>query len=128
MGKCGGSLSEDGEELKLTIPAAGGMGLTLPLDTGQVDDLIALLVRLRPDMTPPVPETFPDTKTFAGVLDPCGFKGSDRWGDYILLHLRHPGVGWLHFGIPMAKARAMGRVLGEKAETALATRAKARRN
>ena len=128
MGKCSGSLSENGEELKLTLPTSGGMGLTLPLNTGQVDDLIALLVRLRPDMTPPVPMTMPNTKTFKAVYDPEGSMATDGYGDSILLHLRHPGIGWLHFAFPLAQARAMGRIMREKAETALAARAKARRN
>jgi hypothetical protein len=128
MGKCSGSLSENAEKLKLTLSSPENPRIKLEMDAKQVDELIALLIRLRADMYPPVPEALPNTMIFRGVRDPAGYLETDRLGDCVLLHLRHPGIGWVHFGFPLGKARAIAEHMRERAETALAVRAKARRN
>jgi hypothetical protein len=122
MDEITGSLSEDGETLTISSPKAPGFALSLRAD--EVERLISALAGMRTRMKPPVPFTMLRGRTYKGVLDPNMVSEIDGLRENILIHLRDPGAGWLHFGFSAPQARALGRYLIEKANTVDAARAK----
>ncbi len=128
MEKIAWSLSEDGRTSTISLPGAPGYSLTL--STTDVERLIGSLVGLRTRMLPPVPLTLPVNQTYRGILDPSMSGEIDGLGENILIHFRHPGAGWVHFGFSPARGRTLGKYLLEQADLVDATRAKvpARKN
>ena len=122
MDEVTGSLSENGETLTLSSPQAPGFALLMSAD--EVDQLIGALMSQRAKMKPPVPFTNPVGGPYRGILNPSMAVETEGMGEHILMHLRHPGAGWLHFGFSTSFARALGRHLVEKADAVDAARAK----
>ncbi len=122
MNEITGSLSENEETLTLSLSQAPGCAL--PMSADEVDQLIGALMSQRAKMKPPVPLTMPVGGPYRGILDPSMVVETEGMGEHILIHLRHPGAGWLHFGFSTSLARALGRHLVEKADAVEASRAK----
>ena len=114
MNEITGSLSEDGETLTLSLSQAPGCAL--PMSADEVDQLIGALMSQRAKMRPPVPFTMPAGGPYRGILDPSMTVETEGMGEHILMHVRHSGAGWLHFGFSSRLARALGRHLVEKAD------------
>ncbi len=123
MEKIAWTLSEDGKTLTISSPEASGFSLTM--STNDVERLIGSLVGMRTRMLPPVPLTLPVDQTYRGILDPSMSGEIDGLGENILIHFRHPGAGWVHFGFSPPRARILGNYLLEQADIVDATRAKA---
>lgn len=86
----------------------------ITLELPEFTDLQRDLARYRQQFSETVPmELEPGAKAEAAV-DPrwqvmTGNPGLPEGA--VLLQIRHPGYGWLHFAVPEASARKMGKVL-----------------
>ncbi|MFO1058500.1 MAG: hypothetical protein U1E53_16225 [Dongiaceae bacterium] len=98
----------DGRSLDLgwCEPAAAG----LRLDAAAVDRLIARLVALRAAMDPPVRRAIDRHEAPTPVADRWGVGKDALSGDPVLT-FRHPGLGWLSFGITRQAARRAAAML-----------------
>ncbi len=121
-----GSLSEDRSTLILRF--TGAPGFSLPLKAEEVGNLIDALASARSQMKPSIPFEPPNKKTYAGVREPAGFIETEGNGEGVLMHVRHPGMGWLHFGFSPKFARNLAYALLKRVGTTAAGDAGRRTN
>jgi len=79
------------------------------LDAAEVERLIAQLAKFRKTMTPEVPRKPPDGTLDPGEVDPI--VGVQPFPDYMVMMIRHPGIGWLPLFLPEGSAQELGRFL-----------------
>ena len=101
-------LACDGRSLEIVWREPGAAGLRL--DAAAVDRLIARLVALRAAMDPPVRRAVGRHEAPAPVADRWGVGKDALSGDPVLT-FRHPGLGWLSFGITRQAARRAAEML-----------------
>lgn len=96
------SLSEDKHVLTLNL--GGEHDLKVALPTSQVEKFMETLRQWRSQMKPDIPDEFALGSRVTAILNPpwCTEPESSQ-GDS-LLHIRHPGYGWLSFLIPTLEA------------------------
>jgi hypothetical protein len=114
--KLGFAVRGDGTTVRVTIPAEEPV--TLVLDTAGVEALMKGLAEIRADMTPAVPPEWATGQAAAGVRSPRFVCEEEALHGGSLLHLRHPGYGWLHFAFPAEVARRLGAFLLRQAKHA----------
>jgi hypothetical protein len=79
------------------------------LTADQLDNLIAKLSRVRSEMDPSVPLDLPIGISIDPIRDPAWYAppAESTPGSAVLV-LRHPGLGWIAFGMPKQSAFEMG--------------------
>jgi hypothetical protein len=79
------------------------------LTADQLDNLIAKLSRVRSEMDPSVPLDLPIGISIDPIRDPAWYAppAESTPGSAVLV-LRHPGFGWIAFGMPKQTAFEMG--------------------
>ena len=96
----------DGLEVLIRILDEDGEVVEGLADATDLDELIARLGEVRAEMTDAVPERLEPSGRVAAVRDPawwCQPRAQDT-----ALCLRHPGYGWVAFGLPHHEAKALG--------------------
>ena len=121
-----GSLSDDQSTLTLTFARAPGF--SLPMKANEIEELVNALATLRRQMYPPVEDDLPTSKVYRGVADPKIICEKDELREAPLIHVRHPGIGWLHFGFSAKRAREVGAYLLAASEAVATSRSKSRTN
>ena len=111
------TLSEDRKLVIVTFPTTPEVRLELPAE--EVAKLIAGLCELRAHLEPPVPMEFPLGQAVGAISDPRWAAEPELLLGQSLLHLRHPGLGWLHFVLPQNEARTLGQLLQAQADAPL---------
>lgn len=82
------------------------------LSATEIDALISALALYRAHLQPEVaPRLASTTGPFHPVPDPAYFIGPEALTGDVLMHLRHPGLGWLSFLLPRHEASRMAELL-----------------
>lgn len=103
------NLSHDGEQVFLEWSGPAGKVAVTGTD---IDNLIAQISRYRRVMQPPVIAHLERLGPFEDViLNPAWVVQPEMMTETPLMHLRHPGLGWLTFLIPRSEASQMAEVL-----------------
>jgi|KBSMisStaDraftv2_1062788.scaffolds.fasta_scaffold819382_1 hypothetical protein len=84
----------------------------ISLNVAEIDELIARLSQYRAAMAPEVPREVPE-RVAAGktVQDPMWIVHKPAGGTHRLLIVRHPGLGWMLFQLPLTEADKLGQAL-----------------
>lgn len=114
--RLGCTFSPDGTSVRITIPAEPPV--SLDLDTAGIEALLRGFAEVRAKMKPPVPAGWEGGQMAAGVRSPGFVCEEEALQGGSLLHLRHPGLGWLHFAFPAEAARRLGAYLLRQARHA----------
>ncbi len=85
------------------------------LTTGDVDTLIAALLRARADMHPPHPAKPLAARDYPLQFDPCWQVETSPLFEGPVLMLRHAGSGWIAYMLPPASVARLVEVLQPKA-------------
>jgi hypothetical protein len=98
-------MSEFRLDLKLTTDGSHQLVLSLPhgpclMDANDVEVLARTLAQRRDRMQPAVAMSNP-TGPRTTIFDPRWYVAHESLIDGCALHLRHPGFGWLSFGMPL---------------------------
>ena len=104
------------DRMSVTVQLTKDPDVFVRLNTAEVAALIRHLSTLRRQMEPAVPERFRQS------MD-CRATGNPRWAvalhaddEHVVLHLREPGVDWLHFAFSPECARKLGELLMASAD------------
>jgi hypothetical protein len=116
-------LTLDASNARLSISSEAGK---VALSAAEVDQLIAGLKKYRALMTPSVPTDYALGQRIKCVADPHWKTELDLMLGASMVHIRDPGLGWLHFLFPKAEAARLGRLLQAQAEAPLSAHAKMR--
>lgn len=108
------SLSDDRKMISIDFPTDPPCRVTL--EAAQVDDLLHNLGLLRASMTDQHPAEFALGQKTMAVPDPRWATEPDLLNGDSLIHLRHPGFGWLHFLIPRTDAAKLAGYLQAQVE------------
>ena len=108
------SLSAD--NAVLSINYGGKAELTVMMPTDQVDRLIAALWKWRSQMKPEHPPDFALEQTLSPIPDPRWYTAPALGHGGSLIHLRHPGFGWLSFWLPKHEAAKLADFLRVQVE------------
>jgi hypothetical protein len=81
---------------------------TLSLDAEGIKSIITALGELRAGMLPKEPTEFVPTTSVHAIPDPGWTAESELMEGDILLHIRDPGFGWMHYCLPRDTARQLG--------------------
>ena len=79
-------------------------------DTAQVEDMIAHLGEYRAAMVPEVPPEFPQGQSVDAIRNPAWMLENESRGD-VVIHIRDPRYGWLHYLLPRQEAAKMAGLL-----------------
>ncbi|MDR3450282.1 MAG: hypothetical protein P4M15_11155 [Alphaproteobacteria bacterium] len=101
------------DKLTLTITSPGAPDITC--DATQVDEMIRGLGILRAAMLPEPPRQFALGQRVACVTDPSYATEPEALQGDSLVHLRHPGFGWLSFLFPRGEAAKLAGFLHNQA-------------
>lgn len=87
-----------------------GRGI-VKLEAADIDALIAELSQYRSTMAPEVPRQLAKSTNVAGIRDPMWILRAPPGSTDRVLLVRHPGLGWLMFQLPVAEATRLGHAL-----------------
>lgn len=90
--------------ITFTIKTVDGTDATLHFQAETLDRYIAELVLARSLLAPEHPPKWPSGQTVQGIIDPAWTTELDMGSMGSILHVRHPGLGWLHFLFPRHEA------------------------
>ena len=107
------SLSADNAVLSLGF--GGPDDLTAMMPTDQVDKMLSALWKWRSKMEPPHPSN-PIGQNVEMILDPKWYTEPDKNRRGSLIHILHPGFGWLSFFIPLDEASKLTNYLLKQCE------------
>ncbi len=96
-------LSNDRRRARLTFPST-----SLDVEVDGIKSIIAALGATRSAMLPEEPVEFLPPKSVHAVPAPGWTVGPELLNGDALIHIRHPGYGWLHFCLPKAAAERLG--------------------
>ena len=105
-------LSEDETRVQVSLP---GTGATFELDAAGLDHLIDRLGALRAGMRNQHPSAWPRRGFVDAIYNPPWYSEPELLQGNSLLHIRHPGFGWLHFSIPKPAAAKLAEFLEDQA-------------
>jgi hypothetical protein len=104
------NLEPDGRHVTLTMPATPPVRATFDTDT--VGMILKNLGEFRGQMTPAIqPERWPGGQKADTIPDPAWYVEQDAERGDIVLHIRDPRFGWLHYAIPRATAQQLAVLL-----------------
>jgi hypothetical protein len=107
-------LDDDGRTVTMTFsttPAA-----RLKLDAQEVEALLEKLGEFRALMSPEMPRTFPEGRSFPAIPDPSWTTKPDVVHGSVFLHIRDPRFGWLRNIISREDARSLADALQRDTE------------
>lgn len=90
-----------------------GTKATLQFNAATLDTFIAGLLAARERLTPAVPDRWALGQKCMALVDPHFGIELDMQTGGSLVHLRHPGLGWLHFVFPSGEAGMLVRIMSE---------------
>jgi len=99
-------LSKDQKVAEVTFSA--DQPITLSLDVDDIKAVIVALGELRAGMLPGEAPEFVPTGSVHAIPDPAWTAEPEMMEGDILLHIRDPGFGWLHYCLPREAARKLG--------------------
>lgn len=108
------SLSDDGKTVTVIFPSTPPVALRM--DAEEVDNMLEKLAEFREQMILDHPTDYPPGQVSMFVPDPPWRSESDIMEGYPLLHILHPGFGWLHFAFPRHKAAKLAGFLQAQAK------------
>ncbi len=108
------SLSDDGKTVTVNIPSTPPVALRM--DAAEVDNMLEKIGEFRELMTPGHPTDYPPRREYIFVPEPLWRSEPDIMEGYPLLHILHPGFGWLHFAFPRHEAAKLVRNLQAQVE------------
>lgn len=120
------SFSPDRTTVRIALP--GEQPMALEVDATGLDALMRGLAEIRAEMQPGVPAQWPAGQVAAGTRSPAFLCEAEALHGGCLLHLRHPGYGWLHFALPIEVARRIGTFFLRQAKTERVKPSRARRS
>ncbi|HBO78681.1 hypothetical protein [Cupriavidus sp. UBA2534] len=83
-------------------------GQTTRFTASDLSDYIAALAQVRESLRPPVRTQDPQAgETVQAIADPRWWMSSEAFVGGALLQLRHPGLGWLAFALPLQSLQAL---------------------
>ncbi|HET9848687.1 MAG TPA: hypothetical protein VFR68_09055 [Candidatus Dormibacteraeota bacterium] len=88
-------LSDDRRDVIVTFPQEP----TASLDAGEVDRLLNGLGEIRAAMWPPYPNDYPPAQTVNALLNPSWVVEGIQDSEDVLVNIRDPRFGWLHYRI-----------------------------
>ena len=106
-------LSEDRSTAMLIAPTDPPLAMSFTAEA--LEGLLRSAMEMRASMAPPHAADWPTGGTVQAIRDPRVVSEPDRNGDSVL-HLRHPGYGWLHFILPKAHAAKLADLLRRLSE------------
>jgi hypothetical protein len=96
-------LSKDRKRARITFPAA-----TLDVEVGGINTIIAALGAMRSAMLPEEPTAFVPPKSVHAIPNPGWTVEPELLNGDVLVHLRDPRFGWLHYCLPKGAAERLG--------------------
>lgn len=94
-------------------------GRAVLLDASDLDSVIEHLSALRAMMRPEVPKTPVRTHQYVIEVDPCWHTEKHPLHDGAMLFLRHSGLGWTGFALPVESLAQMHQALSKHLEASL---------
>lgn len=107
-------LSEDRKTASLVAPTDPPIVMSFTAES--LDGLLNSAMEVRAAMTPPHAVDFAFGETVQAIDNPRVVSEYDSKTGRSLLHLRHPGFGWLHFLLPKQGAAKLAELLRNQAE------------
>ena len=108
-------LEDDRKTVTLTFDTEPRV--SLKLDVGAVEEILANLGDFRGGMTPEVKRNWVGGQKVQAVPDPRWYTEPDLMRGDSLLHIRDSRFGWLSYLLPREEARKLGQLLIEQANT-----------
>jgi hypothetical protein len=99
------ALSEDGRDAYLAMTDEDGTAVEGMLDAADIDDIIQRLGQLRAAMADAVADRLEPSARVAAIKDPAWW--CQPRADDTAVCFRHPGFGWLAFGLPHHEAKKL---------------------
>jgi len=93
-------LPDGQQQLVLSLPQEG----PYVMNASDAETLVQAVSQQRQRMKPDVPHHSPPGPRSA-ILDPRWYVAHETLVDGCALHLRHPGLGWLSFAVPLQSLR-----------------------
>ena len=106
-------LADDRKTVTVSFPS--DPPVALKLDCQGVDELLHNLAEFRADMRPQHLMDFALGQKVVAATDPCWLTEPEIMTGASLIHLRHPGFGWLSFLFPRDEAAKLGEFLQTQA-------------
>jgi hypothetical protein len=113
-------ISDDRTRLRMHFPGTRDSSRSFAMEytSGEIDQILYELATVRAHMANEHPLELRELQGAQGVVNPaCRLSTDDATGD-VVLSLRHPGLGWLHFLLSDDVALRLGRMLQAQAEAA----------
>lgn len=107
------AMDEDRSEVFLALTDEDGVSVEGLLDAADLDDLIQRLGVMRAALADAVPERLEPSARVAAIKDPAWW--CQPRADDIAVCFRHPGFGWLAFGMPRREAAKLAEWLTKEA-------------
>ena len=107
-------LSDDRKTATLTAPS--DPPIVLSFNAASMDGLLRSAMEVRAAMTPAHPADFAVGQHVQAIENPRIVSELDTRTGRSLLHLRHPGFGWLHFLLPKEHAAKLAELLRNQVE------------
>ncbi len=105
------TIPEDRTEVEIVVPKT-----TFVLSAEAIDELTKALAQVRAGLNPPAKADYALGQICDPVRDPKWLTEPDVMGADSLLHIRHPGLGWLHFLFPKPEAAKLAGFLQAQVE------------
>ena len=107
-------VSEDGKTASLVAPTDPPIVMSFTADS--LEGLLKSAMEVRAALNPPHAVDFAFGQTVQAVENPRVVSELDTRTGRSLLHIRHPGYGWLHFLLPKANAAKLAELLRNQVE------------
>jgi hypothetical protein len=105
------SISTDRSSLIIETSIDGSVESLAECSAEEVDDLIAMLARMRVGMSDEVPIQLDPQLCVEAIQHPAWRSACNRETNEKVLGLRHPGLGWLWFQFPPHEAETIAKWL-----------------
>jgi len=100
--------SDDGKTAKFSFGAAEGPHIAVMLEAENLEGIISALVRARADMHPEVRRSADGPMLV--IPDPIYRTQVDTRSENMSLALRHPGLGWIDYQLPLEEVANLVRI------------------
>jgi hypothetical protein len=107
-------VSEDRKTASLVAPTDPPIVMSFTADL--LDGLLKSAMEVRAALSPPHAADFAPGQTVQAIENPRVVSELDTRTGRSLLHIRHPGYGWLHFLLPKDHAAKLAELLRKQVE------------
>ncbi|RYF76057.1 MAG: hypothetical protein EOO22_03155 [Comamonadaceae bacterium] len=104
-----GGLNQDKTQAVVIVP--GEPPVRLNFNAAQADQFLHGLADLRAQMLPSHPMKADLSQEMVAISNPKWLIHPHAATESVLVHVRHPGFGWLLFALPPATSRRLGEAL-----------------